>query len=85
MAEIVKKIGHITKYETTDYVGSAKMIDLDRATSRMHALEKPDGDESLTGEFAAVSAPPGLSIESDVPPTPTLGDLGDLATRSGEK
>jgi PAS domain S-box-containing protein len=85
MAEIVKKIGHITKYETTDYVGSAKMIDLDRATSRMAALDKPDGDESLTGEFAAVAAPPGLSIESDVPRTPSLGDLGDLATRSGDK
>ncbi|MEO8553890.1 MAG: PAS domain S-box protein, partial [Kofleriaceae bacterium] len=67
MAEIVKKIGHITKYETTDYVGSAKMIDLDRATSRMLALERPDGDESLTGEFSAVAAPPGTDPDTDVP------------------
>ncbi|HUJ58786.1 MAG TPA: PAS domain S-box protein, partial [Kofleriaceae bacterium] len=33
MAGIVKKIGRITKYETTDYVGSAKMLDLDRAAA----------------------------------------------------
>ena len=83
MAEIVKKIGHITKYETTDYVGSAKMIDLDRATSRMAADDKPDGDESLTGEFAAVA--PGVPVDDTVPRTPSLGDLGDLATRSGDK
>lgn len=31
MASIVKKIGKITKYETTDYVGSARMLDLSRA------------------------------------------------------
>jgi PAS domain S-box-containing protein len=28
MAEIIKKIGHITKYETTDYVGDSQIIDL---------------------------------------------------------
>jgi PAS domain S-box-containing protein len=85
MAEIVKKIGHITKYETTDYVGSARMIDLDRATSRMHALEAmpQDVDENQTGEFAAVTGPIA-PIESDVPRTPSLGDLGDLATRAEE-
>ena len=33
MAGIVKKIGKITKYETTDYVGSARMLDLDRAAA----------------------------------------------------
>ncbi len=31
MASIVKKIGRITKYETTDYVGTARMLDLERA------------------------------------------------------
>src|SRR5262249_39260231 len=44
MADIVKKIGKITKYETTDYVGSARMIDLERATSEMPPLDSPDGD-----------------------------------------
>jgi len=32
MAAIVRKIGHLTHYETRDYVGSAKILDLDRAT-----------------------------------------------------
>jgi PAS domain S-box-containing protein len=87
MAEIVKKIGHITKYETTDYVGTARMIDLDRATSRMQALERlpGEGDENLTGEFGAVAPAPGAEGEAEVPRTPSLGDLGDLASRAGDK
>ena len=33
MAEIVRKIGKITKYETKPYVGDAQILDLNRATS----------------------------------------------------
>ncbi len=33
MAEIVRKIGKITKYETMSYVGGAKIIDLEKAAS----------------------------------------------------
>ena len=32
MAEIVRKIGKITKYETKAYVGNSRIVDLDRAT-----------------------------------------------------
>ncbi len=32
MAEIVRKIGKITKYETKNYVGAAKILDLDKAS-----------------------------------------------------
>jgi PAS domain S-box-containing protein len=32
MADIVKKIGRITKYETKSYVGGAQILDLDKAT-----------------------------------------------------
>ena len=32
MADIVRKIGKITKYETKSYVGQQKILDLDRAT-----------------------------------------------------
>jgi PAS domain S-box-containing protein len=32
MADIVRKIGKITRYETKSYVGAAKIIDLDRAS-----------------------------------------------------
>src|SRR5260221_13119487 len=32
MAEIVRKIGKITKYETKSYVAAAKILDLDKAS-----------------------------------------------------
>ena len=32
MAQIVRKIGKITRYETKSYVGHAKILDLDRAS-----------------------------------------------------
>ena len=32
MAGIVKKIGKITRYETTAYVGTKRIVDLDRAS-----------------------------------------------------
>lgn len=33
MAEIVRKIGKITRYETTNYVGTSQIVDLDKASS----------------------------------------------------
>jgi PAS domain S-box-containing protein len=33
MAEIVRKLSRVTRYETKDYVGGAKILDLDRASS----------------------------------------------------
>jgi signal transduction histidine kinase len=32
MAEIVRKVGSITKYETKSYVGEARILDLERAS-----------------------------------------------------
>jgi hypothetical protein len=32
MADIVRKIGKITKYETKSYVGRQRILDLDRST-----------------------------------------------------
>ncbi len=87
MAGIVKKIGKITKYETTDYVGSAKMLDLDRAapepgdSHNAIPIETVEGEESKTGEFTAVSPPPAEAVSQ----TPTLGDLSELADRHGAK
>ena len=81
MAGIVKKIGRITKYETTDYVGSAKMLDLDRAAADSHdaiPIEPMEAEESKTGEFNAVAP-----ASDDVANTPSLDDLTDLADRSG--
>jgi len=75
MAGIVKKIGKITKYETTDYVGTARMLDLDRASSA--AVEVDPGvpvptDDYETGEFHAV--PPG----EESMPHPTFAELREL-------
>lgn len=79
MAGIVKKIGKITKYETTDYVGSARMLDLDRAAADSHdaiPVEQVVGEDSQTGEFTAVA--PGADVVRD---TPSLADLVELEDR----
>jgi PAS domain S-box-containing protein len=41
MAEIVRKIGKITKYETKAYVGEAKIIDLDRSSGDPDSERRP--------------------------------------------
>jgi PAS domain S-box-containing protein len=84
MAGIVKKIGKITKYETTDYVGSAKMLDLDRAAADSQdaiPIEQIEGEETKTGEFNVAS----VLEEEDVTNTPSLDDLTELADRHGVK
>jgi PAS domain S-box-containing protein len=81
MADIVKKIGRITKYETMAYVGGASILDLDKSTAGEIDLggsaEAPTpstdsvsgADESVDGsrtrEFSAVRVRPEM-----------LGDLG---------
>lgn len=77
MAGIVKKIGKITKYETTDYVGGARIFDLDRAVEPSEPdMELPSDREELTGDFHPVS--PNASDPGLVPSVADLGDLGDL-------
>lgn len=72
MAGIVKKIGMITKYETTDYVGSQRMLDLDRASG---AGGIPIAtDDSLTGEFRAVAS----IVAGDAHLQPSLAELRAL-------
>jgi len=75
MAGIVKKIGRITKYETTDYVGGARMLDLERAAPDSDIAIPVSSDEVQTGEFPPVSS----SAERANPLTPTLSDLRDLS------
>jgi PAS domain S-box-containing protein len=72
MAGIVRKVGRITKYETTAYVGSTRIFDLDRATSdstpklEIPAPEAADAEDS-TGEFnvAAVERSSSQSKKDD--------------------
>ena len=58
MAEIVRKIGKITKYETKSYVGRARILDLDKAAG------DGDGDET---EGPASGSPRASTSQSDVP------------------
>ncbi len=39
MAEIVRKIGKMTKYETKSYVGEQKILDLDKASEGSKDVE----------------------------------------------
>lgn len=52
MAEIVRKIGKITKYETKSYVGNQKILDLDRAASDPREIrnEEPGENSNLKDE-----------------------------------
>jgi PAS domain S-box-containing protein len=86
MADIVKKIGKITKYETTDYVGTARMLDLERASSSALDTEGSDpaipvpADDYQTGEFHAVA--PGGGDERLHPTPADLRDLDPAQPRS---
>jgi len=92
MAEIVKKIGRLTQYETTDYVGAARIVDLERSSAIHAAVIPPDDvelrddaapepiEENRTAEIAAV-----MPVEDTVDNAPSIGDLDDLAERHGGK
>jgi PAS domain S-box-containing protein len=82
MAGIVKKIGRITKYETTDYVGTARMLDLERAAPDSDTAIPITGDEVQTGEFPPV-APPATTSQPLSPSLSDLRALGDLAPSEG--
>jgi PAS domain S-box-containing protein len=62
MADIVKKIGRITKYETTPYVGSQSIIDLDR--SSVHDSGVHDNPDRPAVELHTPTVP-------DTPPDPS--------------
>jgi PAS domain S-box-containing protein len=81
MAGIVKKVGKITKYETTDYVGGARMLDLERAAPDSNPAMPIAADDSQTGEFQAVE-PPSTDDEDDGM-SPSLADLRSLEHGSG--
>lgn len=45
MADIVRKIGRITRYETKEYIGDTRIIDLARAVATMDESAEPHDDE----------------------------------------
>lgn len=81
MAGIVKRIGKITRYETTDYVGSARMLDLERAAPESSpGIAVTANDEVATGELRPVAAPSGAMPAL----VPSAADLRDLDEREGK-
>ena len=51
MADIVRKIGKITRYETKTYVGAAKILDLDRSSSAAEPVDEGGSSRSHEGEW----------------------------------
>jgi PAS domain S-box-containing protein len=50
MAEIVRKIGKITKYETKSYVGRARILDLDKAAGGEDEARKEDREPESSAQ-----------------------------------
>jgi PAS domain S-box-containing protein len=66
MAEIVRKIGKITRYETKTYVGAAKILDLDRASgSEPPASRGGPASGAPSRPPVEAPAPPNLRSGSD--------------------
>jgi PAS domain S-box-containing protein len=82
MAEIVRKIGKITKYETKSYVGKQKILDLDRASEEAMPVARPvtpDGaeDEAPRSERKSTTG-------EEWPRTSTIRTQGTTPLRSGD-
>lgn len=83
MADIVKKIGRITKYETTQYVGTASIIDLDKSSvieplhdvSTPHTPTETPTSESSAGDWEKTREFGSAKINPDV--AAALGELVD--------
>ena len=80
MAEIVRKVGRITKYETTEYVGSTRVINLE-LSSPGHALPlgMEDSGEFVRGQrLSRTGSSPELPLPSDSP-TPAAAKISAIA------
>jgi PAS domain S-box-containing protein len=60
MAEIVRKIGKITKYETKSYVGRARILDLDRSAPS----SAPHAEDTLAPKAGESPSPSPTSVVS---------------------
>ncbi len=58
MAEIVRKIGKITKYETKSYVGKQKILDLDRASEEVPVASSQQSAPSSAAASAVTRPAP---------------------------
>ena len=67
MAEIVRKIGKITRYETKSYVGRARILDLDRSAPS----STPRVDEAIAASDGTSAAVPQRGRDLEEKPTGT--------------
>jgi signal transduction histidine kinase len=71
MAEIVRKIGKITRYETKSYVGRARILDLDKAAPDSgEGGAQPSPEHGAHLEEPASGAVRAGGPRSDIPRTP---------------
>jgi hypothetical protein len=71
MAEIVRKIGKITKYETKSYVGKQKILDLDRASEEPSAHREEPSALREKGVPVAETVPSGSGTDPRSTPRST--------------
>jgi PAS domain S-box-containing protein len=68
MKDIVRKIGKITKYETKTYVGTQRILDLDKSSGESDLARRMSSRPPAPGETAPGSVP--AVVISTVPPPP---------------
>jgi PAS domain S-box-containing protein len=81
MADIVRKIGKITRYETKSYVGTAKILDLDRSSS----MVEPGHDGAASGPKPRAPAELGHDGAASGPKPRAPAELGHDGAASGPK
>ncbi|MBX3230850.1 MAG: PAS domain S-box protein [Labilithrix sp.] len=81
MAEIVRKIGKITKYETKSYVGKQKILDLDRASEEgvpvAEPVAPPDEPRDKEPEEEAPRSEPRRTTGEDWSKSSTIRSRGE--------
>jgi PAS domain S-box-containing protein len=77
MARIVRKIGRITHYETTTYVGSTRIIDINRSSSESVARESAHPERSFSFDEEADAREETNGAASEAVPRPSVPVAGD--------
>jgi signal transduction histidine kinase len=84
MAEIVKKIGRITKFETKEYVGHATILDLDKSASvSSPELVLPDPDLAAAADAQVAAGDDETSTADGRAPHPESETDSDEASTAG--
>ena len=84
MAELVRKIGRIVRYETKEYVGSSSILDLERSTrgDSIDTIIENDSDSDSEGGDGATAAETDEGTTSGRPTRVPDDDTNPLVQRS---